>query len=238
MPQNFLTATWQKLIMANYEVDASTLIPYLPKGVELDDFQGKHLVSLVGFMFVNTRLFGIPIPLLGSFEEVNLRFYVKRKIEGEWRRGVIFVNESVPYAPVAWLANVLYKEHYTALRTWHKWESSENEQHIAYGWKKQNKSMGIQVYANLMSRQMSLGSEEEFIFEHYYGYTRVSALETWEYKVNHPAWEVFEINSFEVDCDFGIMYGQAFQALNLSRPSSVFLAEGSGVSVAWKRNKI
>jgi len=238
MPKTFLTAAWQKLIMANYEVSENVLQPYIPQGVVLDDFQGKHLVSLVGFMFLNTRLFGIPVPLMGNFEEVNLRFYVKRKVAGEWRRGVVFVNESVPFAPVAWLANVLYKEHYIALKTWHSWKMENDKQRIAYSWEKRGETMGLEVIAGLNPRAMQAGSEQEFIFEHYFGYTRVSDSETWEYKVNHPAWNVFQVNDYQIDCHFETMYGAEFGFLNTVKPSSVFLAEGSAISVDWKRDKI
>jgi uncharacterized protein YqjF (DUF2071 family) len=206
--------------------------------VELDDFQGKHLVSLVGFMFVNTRLFGVPIPFLGNFEEVNLRFYVKRKTMDGWQRGVVFVNESVPYAVVAWLANALYKEHYTSLKTWHRWAIEHSRQTIAYGWQKEGKAMGVEVIADLLPRPMEPGSEETFIFEHYFGYTRVSETKTLEYKVNHPSWLVFKVDNYKIDCDFAHMYGEEFSTLNQAKPSSVFLAEGSEVTVSWKRVSI
>ena len=98
--------------MANYAVNPNVLKPFLPKGVELDLFENNAYVSLVGFMFKKTSLFNIPIPLLGTFEEINLRFYVKRVEVDNVKRGVVFINETVPYKIVAWLANKLYKEHY------------------------------------------------------------------------------------------------------------------------------
>ena len=105
MMNTFLTARWENLIMANYEVNPDVLLPYLPKGVELDFFDGKTYVSLVGFMFKKTKIFHIPIPFLGTFEEVNLRFYVKRTEGDTIKRGVVFINETVPSQLVAWLAN-------------------------------------------------------------------------------------------------------------------------------------
>ena len=76
----FLTAEWRKLLVINYEVDAEVLLPYLPVGTELDLFEEKCYVSLIGFMFLNTKVKGISAPGLRNFEEVNLRFYVKRKV--------------------------------------------------------------------------------------------------------------------------------------------------------------
>jgi uncharacterized protein YqjF (DUF2071 family) len=80
----FLTAEWKHLAMLNYEIEPSVLMPYVPRGTELDLWNGKNLISVVGFMFLNTRVFGIPIPFHRDFEEVNLRIYVrcKRKTAG------------------------------------------------------------------------------------------------------------------------------------------------------------
>ena len=101
MTDTFLSARWENLIMANYAVPPEVLLPYLPKGVELDFYQDKTYVSLVGFMFKKTSLFSIPIPFLGTFEEINLRFYVKRVEKNSIKRGVVFINETVPYKMVA-----------------------------------------------------------------------------------------------------------------------------------------
>lgn len=114
---DFLKARWENVVMANYAVDPEILTPYLPKNVELDYFAGKTYVSLVGFMFRDTRIFNIPVPFIGTFEEVNLRFYVKRTVNGELRRGVVFIREIIPSKIIALAANLLYKEHYTCAPT-------------------------------------------------------------------------------------------------------------------------
>lgn len=64
---------------------------------------------------------------MGTFEEVNLRFYVVRKVGNELRRGVVFINETVPNKIVAWVANKLYKEHYIAIPTKHNWTISNDK---------------------------------------------------------------------------------------------------------------
>ena len=235
---NFLEAKWENLIMANYAVDPTILIPYLPKGVELDSFEGKCYVSLVGFMFNKTKIFNVPIPYLGSFEEINLRFYVVRKDGDTLKRGVVFINETVPYAAVAWMANYLYKEHYTAVKTKHDWELTESSKKINYSWKKDKKWNTIQVNAQSKSNSMKNGSVEAFIFEHYFGYTRVNEHKTLEYGINHPSWKINQVIDHSIDCDFEQMYGSDFAFLNAQQPDNVILAEGSNVSVKWKRNAI
>lgn len=235
---NFLEAKWENLIMANYAVDPTILIPYLPKGVELDSFEGKCYVSLVGFMFNKTKIFNVPIPYLGSFEEINLRFYVVRKDGDTLKRGVVFINETVPYAAVAWMANYLYKEHYTAVKTKHDWELTDTSKKINYSWKKNKKWNTIQVNAKSKSNSMKTSSVEAFIFEHYFGYTRVNEHKTLEYGINHPSWKINQVIDHSIDCDFEKMYGSDFAFLNAQQPDNVILAEGSDVSVKWKRNAI
>ena len=235
MVNTFLKAKWENLIMANYEISPSCLLPYLPNGVELDYFQGKAYVSLVGFLFKDTSIFNVPIPFFGTFEEVNLRFYVVRKVGNEFRRGVVFINETVPNKIVAWVANKLYKEHYTSIPTKHNWVLKGDTKEIQYQWKVQSKWNGIQVNASASSHKMVVGSIEEYIFEHYYGYTKVDDTQSIEYKINHPSWMINDIHDYKIDCDFSAFYGDEFSVLNSAKPHSVMLAEGSGISVDWKR---
>ena len=236
MTDTFLSARWENLIMANYEVNPDLLTPYLPHGVELDFYKHKTYVSLVGFMFKQTSLFQIPIPFLGTFEEINLRFYVKR-IEGDTiKRGVVFINETVPYKSVAWLANKLYKEHYISIPTKNKINISQSDKKIRYEWKTNKEWNHIAVNAAKENEQMMPDSVEEFIFEHYYGYTKISDRLSQEYKVNHPRWQVNKVTDYSIQCDFTAMYGDDFSILNSQQPHQVILAEGSAVSVNWKRS--
>jgi uncharacterized protein YqjF (DUF2071 family) len=235
MIETFLCAQWENLIMVNYEVPPNLLIPYLPHGVELDDYNSKTFVSLVGFMFKKTRLFNVPIPFLGTFEEINLRFYVKR-VEGQAiKRGVVFINETVPYKLVAWLANKLYKEHYISIPTRNNISINEHSKFIRYEWKIKNKWNYLSVNTSKVKDQMTPGSIEEFIFEHYFGYTRINSQQSQEYKVNHPRWQTNKLNNYTVDCDFLSMYGEDFAFLKDQLPHSVIIAEGSPVTVNWKR---
>jgi uncharacterized protein len=235
MTDTFLSARWENLIMANYAVDPDLLKPYVPHGVELDYFNHQTYVSLVGFMFKQTSLFRIPIPFLGTFEEINLRFYVKRTEGDIVKRGVVFINETVPYKPVAWLANKLYKEHYIAIPTTHLIESDNFIKKIRYAWKINKAWNHIEVKTGTASHEMQPESIEEFIFEHYYGYTGINSQQTQEYKVNHPRWNVNNVTDYSIDCDFNAMYGSEFSLLHNQQPDSVIVAEGSDVTVNWKR---
>lgn len=235
---NFLTAKWNNIIMANYEISPNILQPFIPRGTELDFFHGRTYVSLVGFMFLDTKIFGIPVSKLGDFEEINLRFYVTRRIEDEIRRGVVFINETVPFKPVAWLANKLYKEHYTSVPTRHEWQFTEDKKLIDYNWKIASFWNHLKVNASASSNPMLVGGMEEFIFEHYWGYSGGKDRPTTEYEVSHNRWQVNPVESYSIACDFDAMYGKDFEILSHQKPESVLFTEGSSISVKWKRNKV
>lgn len=222
--------------MANYEIEPSILKPYLPKGVELDFFNNKTYVSLVGFMFKKTSLFGIPIPFFGSFEEINLRFYVRRIENKKIKKGVVFINETVPFKIVALLANKLYKEHYISIPTRNSIDITDHK-NINYEWKINDRWNSIAVKSDTNKYKIEQDSIEEFIFERYFGFTKLSASSTQEYKIHHPKWMTHKILNTHIDCDFSSMYGDAFSGLINQKPDSIILAEGSRVSVNWKREQ-
>jgi uncharacterized protein YqjF (DUF2071 family) len=186
-------------------------------------------------MFKKTSLFGIPIPFFGSFEEINLRFYVKRVDGNKVKRGVVFINETVPFKIVALLANRLYKEHYISIPTRNKLVFGEDKQ-INYAWKMQNKWNSISVCAGISKEKIGRDSMEEFIFERYFGYTKLDDSKSQEYQIHHPKWMVNKLSNATINCDFKMMYGNGFANLSNKNPDSILLAEGSTVTVNWKRN--
>lgn len=236
--KTFLEARWENIVMVNYEVDANILLPYLPYGVELDTFDDKCFVSLVGFKFAKSKIFGINIPFYGTFDEVNLRFYVKRTDGAVTKRGVVFVSEVVPYKIVSLLANKLYKEHYSFAKMSSSLRFENDSTTLEYNWKPKAENFSIKVCCVNEKSEIPENSLEEFIYEHYYGFTKVSAEETWEYKVNHPRWETNQVKDCTIHCDFEDMYGKHFAFLNDQKPFSVYNAIGSKVAIDWKINKL
>lgn len=232
---SFLTAQWRKLIMANYEIDPSILEPYVPAFTELDFFEGKTYVSLVGFLFDDVKLMGLSIPFHRTFEEVNLRFYVRYKEKGEWKRGTVFISEIVPKAAITFVANTVYKEHYSTLPMKHSWTEKDNHLHIAYDWKLNKEWQHLSVKAQTTPREIPLGHFNEFITEHYWGYNKVSDQKTIEYEVRHPRWQDYAVEDYSIQADFGKLYGQDFTFLSNQEPYNVLLAEGSAISVEGKK---
>lgn len=234
---SFLKAEWRKLALANYVIDPELLKPFLPFGTELDFWNNQSYVSLVGFMFQNTRLLGLKIPYHIDFEEVNLRFYVKRNSAEGTKRGVVFIKEIVPKPALTFVANTIYKENYETMPMNHSWVAFQDSQEIEYRWRKKEKWNRFKVWAGTEEESQDAGSESEFITEHYWGYARISEKETMEYEVTHPKWKVFSVNNYEIDVDFGAVYGQTWAFLKDQKPFSVMLAEGSEITVE-KNNKL
>lgn len=230
---NFLKAEWRKLAIINYEINPEILEKYLPKGTELDFYQGKCYVSLVGFMFLNTKLLGLSIPFHRNFEEVNLRFYVKKKEGNQWKKGVVFIKEIVPKPSLSFVANSVYKEHYKTMPMKNKIHHKDQELLIKYSWK--DKSWhSIEITAENEPLKMENNSEFEFITEHYYGFTKKKN-KTSEYEVCHPKWDYYLIRNYQLKIDFQKVYGNDFECLNAQKPISVMLAEGSGIEVKTKK---
>ena len=232
---SFLKAEWRKLAMFNYVVDPKILEPFVPPGTELDEFAGKCYMSLVGFMFQNTKLLGIKVPFHVDFEEVNLRFYVRRKEGGYWKRGVVFIKELVPKPAITFVANIIYKEHYETVRMDHQWNKTDSVLEVSYSWRKGGKRHFMQVVCESNPMPMINGSEEQFIAEHYWGYSKGLKGTAVEYEVKHPSWEIYPVQSINVDVNFEQNYGSQFALLNSLEPTSVLLAEGSTISVENKK---
>ena len=223
----FLSAEWRSLVMLNYTVDPALLAPHLPRGVELDWWQGEAVVSMVGFLFLDTHLLGMPVPFHRDFEEVNLRFYVRRRVGGEWRRGVTFLRELVPRRAIAWTARAIYNEPYLALPMHHRVESGLCE--FAWEYQRARHRLGATFCGE--PQLIAVGSEEEFIFEHYWGYTRQRDGGTVEYEVEHPRWRAWTAERHWFESDVAALYGAPFAAPLARSPRSAFVAEGSPVTV-------
>ena len=230
----FLTAEWRHLAMLNFEIDPKVLHPFVPAGTELDDWRGRTFVSVVGFMFLNTRVFGVAIPWHRDFEEVNLRFYVRRKTSDGWRRGVVFVKEIVPRIAIALTARLVYGENYVAVRMHHhiELESGSVWPHsVSYSWWFRGRENRLELTVGGAPVEPPEGSDAEFITEHYWGYARRRGGCTMEYRVEHPRWRVSRAAAARLDCGVAGLYGSQFVEFLQAAPASAFLAEGSEVTV-------
>jgi len=232
----FLRARWRHVAMLNFETDRSVLAELVPPGTELDEWEGRTCLSVVGFLFLDTRLLGLPIPFHRDFEEVNLRFYVRRRADGGWRRGVVFVREIVPRAAVAFVARALYGERYLALPMDHVLTlAADKPPRIAsasYGWTLRGRPHRLSVWVDGRPAPPAPGSHEQFIAEHHWGYCARRDGATTEYRVDHPPWGLVAASRAELDGDLAALYGERLAEPLRGRPVSAFLADGSEVTVS------
>lgn len=229
----FLTAGWFGLVMAQWQVQRRLLEPHLPRGVELDTFQGSPYVSLVGLHFRGTKVLGLAIPFHRDFVEVNLRFYVRREVGSEVRRGVVFLREFVPRFWIACIANALYCEPYAVVPMSQSVSCSEERSSWRYSWRKGGRTHILGATARGEPQAIEAGSQEEFFAERYWGYTRRSETSTAEYRVRHDPWRVWSPEEVCLDWSPRSAYGDQWGGVLEQPPESVFIAEGSPVSVSW-----
>lgn len=236
MPERpFLTAEWRFLAMLQYEIEPDVLRPFVPRGTELDEWEGRTLVSLVGFRFLETRLLGAPIPFHRHFDEVNLRFYVRRRGPEGWRRAVVFIREIVPRQAIAVVARLWYHEPFIALPMRHTiaMDGAEEGQvgRVRYEWLHRGDWARLEVETQGTPARPAPGSQEEFITEHYWGHTAQRDGRCLEYQVAHLGWRIWAVGRASLHCDVERLYGASFARSLSAAPCSAFLADGSEVAV-------
>jgi uncharacterized protein len=232
MAAKFLTADWRYLAMLHYEVDQSVLLPHLPKGTELDDWNGRHFLSLVAFLFLDTHVLGLPALFHQNFEEVNLRFYVRRKVGGEVRPGVVFIREMVPLFLVASTAKLTYNEPYRTVPMQHSIVKTNGElQSVEYQFGAGRESSRVALHVEGESRPIEPGSVEEFLALRSWGYTRQRDRGTVEYKVEHLRWRIWSGARHELEGPLQAFYEEPFPTILSRAPTSAFVADGSAVTV-------
>ena len=225
MASPFLTATWRHLVLLNWRVNEDLLVPHLPSGVELDRWDGDCWASLVGFQFLHMSVKGVPAFGYRDFPEINLRFYVKRQVNGETRRGVVFIREITPHLMVGWVARALYNEPYTTMPM----RQSVDESHARYQLQIDGQWQGLGVRTAGAWRGQD--EAELFITEHYWGYNTQRNGDAMEYQVEHPTWRARSIEPDCLDLDIEKLYGEQWAQALGAKPDSMVFAEGSGVTV-------
>ncbi len=192
-------------------------------------------MSIVGFVFNDTRVSGFRIPFHVNFEEVNLRFYVRRRTRDEVRRGVVFIKEIVPKTAIALVARLAYNENYVAMTMKHRhalWKGRSGQGiEVEYSWRSRGRWNNLGLKAAGEPEMIAPGSEQEFIAEHYWGYSVQRDGGTVEYRVEHPRWRAWRAGECWFDCDIEGIYGPEFRDSLTATPCSAFLAEGSEVTV-------
>lgn len=224
----FLTAEWRNLINLTYRVPAGVLEPILPKGVELDLFEGHAHLSLVAFDFVNTRVKGVKIPFHVDFPEINLRYYV----QSGGHRGVVFIKELVPKHCIAFIAQRFYNEPYQSfpMESHHETLADGRLKSLHKVWKEEQEYR-LETLAGAEKSIPPTDSAAHFFKEHDLGFGVDKRGETLIYEVSHPVWETRDIQDLKLNFDFGKIYGPQWAFLKDLQPQFSLFAEGSAIKV-------
>jgi uncharacterized protein YqjF (DUF2071 family) len=228
----FLTAQWRNLLMLTYAVDPKALIDLVPVGTTLDAWRGQALVSVIGFQFLDTKVLGAPIPFHQDFEEVNLRFYVRRGTNGETRQGVVFLHELVPRPFVGGMARLLYREPYLVVPMRSKVTPGPPPD-VEYQWDASGSWCTLAARADGESQELTPGSLEEFVTVRHWGYNGEAGKNTLEYRVDHPRWRIWHVGTDRVAYHAEPLCGHEL-ARELKTPISAIIADGSVVTVHWR----
>jgi uncharacterized protein YqjF (DUF2071 family) len=223
----FLTARWSNLVLLTYPVPQALLEPRLPPGLSLDLRDGQAFVSLVAFDFLHTRVLGLPWPGYRNFPEINLRFYVRQKQE----RGVVFIREFVPKKLIALLARKIYNEPYSAAMMESRVAQDDAKIVVEHRLMTGGRENRLSVTACKPCCLPTSDSVEHFFKEHQWGFGVSRSGQCIRYQVVHPCWKTYAVSSFELDWDWGRVYGEEFAFLDGVSPYSVVLAEGSAIQV-------
>lgn len=215
----------------NYIISPEILENYLPAYTIIDYFKGNCFTSLVGFPFRNVEIAGMKIPFYTDFEEINLRFYVKRFDGTTWRKGTVFISEIANKSALKFLANSFLHEKYQTLET--RQEIKENSELIEtkYSWRTWMNWQFLNLISEKPSESVAEGTEAHFIMDRSSGYQKYDTATTNEYGISHPKWNIYPIRSFDINVDFEESFDSNFPVLNETLPHSVILARGSSVAV-------
>ena len=231
--KTLLTVNWTNLLVATFETDKKLLEKFTPAKTELNDWNGKYLLSLVGFLFSNPSIFRIPSPLYRKFEEVNLRFYVRHKSKNEWKKGVVFIKEIAPSRIIGLSAKWLYHENFISLPMKHSFDITNEKRDIEYSWKINSNWNFLKLRAAGNPLTGNGNTIEAFMKEHYWGYTKKGNDKSFEFEIQHPPWNIYPAISFDMHLDAEAMYGKEFTDYFREKPVSAFLMDGSQTKVSY-----
>jgi hypothetical protein len=155
----------------------------------------------------------------------------RRDASGEVRRGVVFVREIVPRRAVALIARFAYNEHYSCFPMRHRLSANSAGIRAQYEWRTAGEWMGLRAEAKGDPELPAEGSIEQFISEHYWGYSRQRDGGTVEYHVTHPQWRVWRSASAGFAGNGAAIYGAEFGEIIAGPPDSAVIAEGSAIEV-------
>lgn len=234
-PKVLFKARFSELVALNFAIDPSILEPHVPKGLELDFFKNETYVSLVAMMLRDVRVLGIPIHVATGFEEINLRYYVRRKVGDKYQKGACFLRDYVSGSAAAWILGWIFKADFGRLKMKHNNSGFDMRDEgaipeVDYQWKVDDHVNRIRVKARERIQRTGPDTKVGFILNHSNEYSSRDGV-TLEYAVRQPEWQVWNAAQANFTCDVKRLFGPEFVKPLSRRPASVFVTPGSEVVI-------
>ncbi|HKE19548.1 MAG TPA: DUF2071 domain-containing protein [Kofleriaceae bacterium] len=216
-----------------FAIDPRALRGLVPVGTEIDTFDdGRAPLSMVALRFDDSRVLGLPIPFARSYDQVALRFYVRRWLGGDrWRRGTVPVIEFVPVSALVSAGHVLYGEAYerrpVTSRVRPPDPGTNRGGRAVYRWRTDRSIHRLAVDFSGELHLPAPDSREAFLVERYWGYLARHADLTSEVRVDHPPWRIWSAAEGHLTAEVPQLFGDRFARALASPPVSVVVAEGS-----------
>jgi len=109
----------------------------------------------------------------------------------------------------------------------HRLEMETPREFAEYQWQLNGNWCKLRAEARGTPAHPAEGSVEQFITEHYWGYSTQRSGGCMEYHVAHPPWRVWATTAAGFEGDAGALYGPELAAILQRRPDSTFIDDGS-----------
>ena len=234
-----ISARWRDVAILSWPIGDDCLVPFLPKSLVLDRWDGEAYISLVCLYVEGLRILELPV-WPRRFAEINLRFYVRPADRSDVRKGVVFLKQLVPHRLIALGARCLFREPMSVLPALMSREcdpgespNSDPQRRLCYGWLNDGCAEGLRVTSGGSAYHANTGSLDEFLTARYWGYNRQSGGRVRTYRITRDAWSLVPVIDYTLDCDARSLCGAPFGDAVSERPASVLWATGSHARVHW-----
>lgn len=181
-----IAMSWEDLLFMHWPVSASLLRPLLPKGLELDTFEGTAWIAVVPFRMRGTRLRGFSaLPGVATFPELNVRTYVRHKN----RAGVWFFSLDAGSSVAVLLARSLFHLPYFRA-TLHCTETGGQFLYRSQRWAVLNPGVRFEAYYRPLGEPQfaSPGSLEHWLTERYALFSVNHSGQIFRGDIHHDRW--------------------------------------------------
>lgn len=225
---------WRNVVHVNYQIAPEVLHPYLPPRTEILLFQNKCFITLTALVYDQVKFKGLNIPLHREIPEVNLRFYVSAADGSKSKNGVVLLKRIIAKPLLAFAGQLLFQEQYAVMPISYFVRKQSTERLVKYFWKN-NPPYGEWHSLSVKTSHSSIAFNEDdqvaFLTKPTLRFSGGRSMRTRVSEIEYKVTNVFEVDDYQLDVKFSVLFGGKFQFLSRQKPESVYLLEDSEVTV-------